>query len=776
MTSGLLNCKSFLPPLLESQLSPPGWILRRHLKYLQKWREYLCWYYCDGQYDSRSSLEVQRIIDEFIQTTLLFEIVRQYDEYEIPSFSEIFNGISHINYFDITSEIRKTLTSTLLKKIFEPDLRLRTLDLWFENHVKPITDISESAHTFYDGKIPLAILMDFHQLCLDIPVANPVMSHKSSHRRNEGIYYTPTPIVDYLTYHTLERAFEGKNIEQISKLKVLDPSCGYGSFLIASYRYILEKLGEHCKYHPESYFIEEAMSLLQSMIYGTDIDENATRWTRKLLLFTTWHASLIHAIGQRSNKGLSIPDLSNNIFCHDFLETGQNLFSSGSEPFDIVIGGPPFVRIQELFNQQPEKIKDYKQRFKVAAGQFDLYMLFIEKAIDFMGNNSLLGMSVSNSFMRSDSGRKLRELISDTCCVQEIMEFEDNKVYPNALVCIALITLRKTHVRTKTKYIFVNGRDGLRRQLNDIKHYENTVSVRKVNTNPDNHSAWIFDSTSDLALIRKIEKVGIPIKHLPIDVSSGITTGADNVFMLRNAEDFTEKTVIAMNRSTNNILEFERAVLRPILRGRHLEGYTEPDPQTMCIYPYDQDGTILPEPVLRDEYPRTYQYLQSCREVLFTRKNKRKLPWYSFRSDKILKYLQSPKLVTSTVSLGASFTLENQNLLCSSSVLIVRLRTKDIDPHLLLAIFNSNVFYKWACHNMPSLGNGWRSFRIGKIREFPIPIKNFNNQGIVREVIDMVHTLMSKYLGFEDEKKIRTEIDKRICFLYSSCELNMSSL
>jgi|GEM_PF-1198686 len=775
MTSTLLNCRSFVPPLLESQLSPPSWIVNQHLQYLQKWREYLCWCYCDGQYDLRSSLEIQGTIDEFIQTILLLEIIRQYDEYGIPSFAEIINGISCMSSLEISSEIQKTLSLKLLKKIFEPDLRLPTLQFWFKNHVKPLTDIPESARTFYDGKIPVTILTDFHQLCLDIPIANPIKSPKSSRRRNEGIYYTPTPIVDYLTYQIMERAFIGKNIKQISKTKVLDPSCGYGSFLIASYRYVLEKLGEHCKNHAEACFAEKAMSLLQSMIYGTDIDENAIRWTRRLLFFTVWQASLIHDTGQHSSTDISIPDLSNNVLCHDFLEIGQKTFSSGSEIFDIIIGGPPFVRIHELFNQHPERIEDYKQNFKVASGQFDLYMLFIEKAIDLMEHNSLLGMSVSNSFMRSVSGRKLRELISDTCCIEEIVEFEDNRVYPNASVRIALITLRKTQLRTQTKYIFVKGREGLRRRLKNMNRYEDTVSVRKVDIHPDNHGTWTLDRSSDLTLINKIEHAGTQIKDLPIDVHFGIATGAGNIFMLRNTEDFTKETVIAKSRFTNDFLEFERAVLRPVLRGRHLEGYAEPDPQTMCICPYDKNGTILPEPVLREEYPRAYQYLQSYREVLESRNTKRYLPWYSFRTDRILRYLQSPKLISSTVSSGASFTLEQQNFLCSSSVLIVRLQTKEIDPHLLLAIFNSSVFRKWACHNMPSLGDGWISFRIGKIREFPIPIKSCNNKGIIREVIDMVHTLMSKYSGFEDEDRVRTEIDKRICLLYSIPELNISS-
>jgi hypothetical protein len=78
MKSALLNCTSFVPPLLESQITAPYWMVQKHLQYLQKWREYLCWYYCEGQYDLSSSAEIQKVIDDFIQTVLLLEIAGQY--------------------------------------------------------------------------------------------------------------------------------------------------------------------------------------------------------------------------------------------------------------------------------------------------------------------------------------------------------------------------------------------------------------------------------------------------------------------------------------------------------------------------------------------------------------------------------------------------------------------------------------------------------------------------------------------------------------------------
>ena len=91
----------------------------------------------------------------------------------------------------------------------------------------------------------------------------------------------------------MEKAFKGKGVNRISKMRILNPSCGCGSFLIASYRYILEKLSEHCANNEDVSFTEKAVGVLGSTIYGTDIDKNAVDWTKRLLFFTAWQSSLI---------------------------------------------------------------------------------------------------------------------------------------------------------------------------------------------------------------------------------------------------------------------------------------------------------------------------------------------------------------------------------------------------------------------------------------------------------------------------------------------------
>ncbi len=67
-----------------------------------------------------------------------------------------------------------------------------------------------------------------------------MIEEKPEVKKAGGIYYTPNYIVDYLVEKTLGGLLEAKSSKQASKLKILDPACGSGSFLIAAYRYLLD--------------------------------------------------------------------------------------------------------------------------------------------------------------------------------------------------------------------------------------------------------------------------------------------------------------------------------------------------------------------------------------------------------------------------------------------------------------------------------------------------------------------------------------------------------
>lgn len=767
--------------MLGQQISPPYGIVARHLDYLQKWREYLLWVWYDDSNKGVDKTHVQKAVDDLILTILLIDFVKQSEITAIPSLEEILKMINKPTAHNLCEAVRNQIPCRLLKHIFcldhfsNPDIEPHKNINW-----SSLIHISEATDAFYGSQMPITIFGDFHQLCIDHPVAERKTRKKGSQRHKKGIHYTPAPLVDYLVLQTLKRAFHKLKPVQVQQLRIHDPSCGCGAFLIAVLRYIL--IWFKCQYSSKRQSLrlnpQKTLELLKSMIFGTDIDDRATQWTRKLLLLTAWDYCLNSAVRKSDIQNLNIPDLKENIVCKDFLKTHQDDCEKSplmDKSFDIIIGGPPFVRVQELYKSNPELVNDYKRRFITArTGQFDLYMLFIEKSIKLLADEGDLGMSVSSSFLRSESGRSLRKLIADTCRVSKIIEFENSNLYPNANIPITLLLLRKTSEKYTTKHIHVKGKNGLRRKLSNVNKQDNLyIEACKLPATACTSANWILESENKISLLSKIESDGIPLGKLPIRIRFGIATGADDVFLLRNVEDLNSQLVLAESRFLNDIFVFESSVLRPILRGRHIKGYSAVVPQTLCIFPYDDNRKVIAEDVFSTKFPRVYRYLTSCKKKLSSRKLKSGQPWYAFRSVEISQLMQSQKLVASVVNSGGGFALdEHGHILCSNSVVIMCPDGNTIDTYYLIGVLNSSVFKVWGQHRMPNLGSGWYSYRINIMRNFPVPTsQSGKKQDLCSKIADLTRELLNERSAKDDYSNIISSIDNKVIELYDVSDI-----
>jgi len=274
----------------------------------------------------------------------------------------------------------------------------------------------------------------------------------------------------------------------------------------------------------------------------------------------------------------------------------------------------------------------------------------------------------------------------------------------------------------------------------------------------------MLESESKTSLLSKIESDGIRLGKLPIRIRFGIATGADDVFLLRNVEDLNSQLVLAESRFLNDIFVFEYSVLRPILRGRHIKGYSAAVPQTLCIFPYDNTRKVIAEDIFSTKFPRVYRYLMSCREKLSSRKLKSGQPWYAFRSVEISQVMQSPKLVASVVNSGGGFALdEHGHILCNNSVVILCPDGSTIDTYFLLGVLNSSVFKVWSQHRMPNLGSGWYSYRVNIMRNFPVPTSQpGKNRDLCSKIADLTRQLLSEGSDKDDRPKIISSIDSKV--------------
>lgn len=248
-----------MPRLLE-----PGWVpapsrARRFWEYLHRWRVSL-FHQCirEARGDTQPA-DLARLVDHLLGTRLLLCYVEQWTKFGPPDLQGLYIAASQSASSGFWAQIQASFSCPILRSVFDPTwVPVDSVDLpvpaaifasgWEKRIANALWLLSR------DRPLPLSFFGDFHQLC----VANP-LGTDSSRRYERGIHYTPAPIVDYLVNAILGRAFAGRSIDGIKRLRILDPSCGCGAFLIAACRYGLWWLNSHavcisadCKFGPNS--------------------------------------------------------------------------------------------------------------------------------------------------------------------------------------------------------------------------------------------------------------------------------------------------------------------------------------------------------------------------------------------------------------------------------------------------------------------------------------------------------------------------------------------
>jgi hypothetical protein len=313
-------------------------------------------------------------------------------------------------------------------------------------------------------------------------------------RKAGGVYYTPTYIVDYIVGQTVGKLVDGKTPEQVGKLRVLDPACGSGSFLIGAYQHLLDwHLNYYLEHGPEQYertsrrkagpleklgdewrlTIDERKRILRNNIYGVDIDTQAVEVTKLSLLLKVLEGETESTLGVQTRLvGIErvLPDLGDNIKAGnsligpDFYDTVQmglfpeeemqriNVFDwrgafpqiMGAGGFDAVIGNPPYVfgRDWKALNISSD-VKSYLgQNYKSSPYQLDMFSIFMEKAHGLTRLGGRIGQIVPNVWLTNMYSSSTRSFILNQSS-DLILAAPPSNVFPGLTVDTAVYTLQK---------------------------------------------------------------------------------------------------------------------------------------------------------------------------------------------------------------------------------------------------------------------------------------------------------------------------------------------
>lgn len=311
------------------------------------------------------------------------------------------------------------------------------------------------------------------------------IEEKPEVKKAGGVYYTPSYIVDYIVENTVGKLVEGKTPKQAEKIKILDPACGSGSFLLGAYQFLLDW---HLKYYlenepekwqkkkappitetdgPSSYKLTaaERKKILLNNIYGVDIDSQAVEVTKLSLLLKVLEGEKQLVLFHRER---ALPDLGENIKCgnsligtdfyrgqqgglfdeeeqykinaFDWEDEFREIFKGSNPGFDAVIGNPPYIPT-ELMSQYEKNY--YKNKFIEITRKYDTSILFILSMIRKLNNNGLLGFITSVTWQTGQNYSKVREFIFTKAGLTKLINLPYD-VFKNAYVDTGVFVIKKT--------------------------------------------------------------------------------------------------------------------------------------------------------------------------------------------------------------------------------------------------------------------------------------------------------------------------------------------
>lgn len=428
--------------------------------------------------------------------------------------------------------------------------------------------------------------------------------------------------------------------------------------------------------------------------------------------------------------------------------------------FDIVIGNPPYLRIQGIRNDNP-KFADYLvHNYKTATGKFDLYVAFIEKGYKICKKQGVLNFIMPTKWTNSDYGEGVRSFCLEEKPYMRIINFSSYQVF-NASTYTGLQWFIKNECPI-LDYIQLSHNidtpDKLEFFLRDINNNSYTVyPFIKFSSKP-----WKL--TSDSLSSDIISKISIhPHLNTILNcISQGIVTVGDDIFVMKGKitcdyfEGFSEKI--------NKRICIESKLMMPLLKGDDVKRYASLENTYFVLYPHHVlNGKTVPytEYEMQTLFPKAYSYLLSFKDELIAKKIKYKTNptyWYSLHRSRDIAMFKSIKILTPEISLGCNMSLDENKFYHNTQ--IYTLQPNEYYKqyiNTILGILNSKLFWFYISNTGNILRGGFFRFKTKYLEDFPVPNLNTSNKSIVKSIDTLVFRIISSK---KNNPNIDTSIDE----------------
>jgi hypothetical protein len=556
---------------------------------------------------------------------------------------------------------------------------------------------------------------------------------KVSRRKREGAFYTP----DYITRYIVEQAMGGvlrDRFEQLRRdhaekargtardaladpraydldalkapqrqallafwqdwqlalgsIRILDPACGSGAFLIEAFDQL------HAEYEQTNDRVQELRGyaelfdldrkILQENLYGVDLNDEAVHIAKLSLWIKTAEkgkelTSLDHTL-RVGNSIVADPAIEPRAF--DWRAEFPEVFEGEDGGFDVVIGNPPYIRQEWL-----SPIKPYLQsRYAAYHGMADLYVYFYELGLNLLRPGGRLSYVVTNKWMKAGYGEPLRNVFAEKAWVESVVDFGHAKqIFEDADVFPSIIVVRRPDGERapETTKVCAIPRDQLRIDDLSVQIAKEGVGVPRSRLSP---AAWSLEPESVNGLLEKIRSRGIPLsEYAGVKPLMGIKTGFNDAFLI---DDKARQSILRNDPAVEPLI-------RPFLRGQDIRRWSPEWAGLWMIaikssgdHPWPWAGAgDRAEEVFRETYPGLHAHLKPFEEPLRKRQDKGRF-WWELRSCAYWAEFDKPKLMYQEIQFHPWYALDPTGSLGNNKTFL--LASGDL---YLLAVLNSPLIW-----------------------------------------------------------------------------------
>jgi type I restriction-modification system DNA methylase subunit len=571
-------------------------------------------------------------------------------------------------------------------------------------------------------------------------------SGTSGRRKRDGVVYTPDYIARFIVEQTLgthareiftrlltEHASKGASADDdpikwkstaaertawaayrdaLAKLRIVDPACGSGVFLVMAFDWLKAELARVNEKLVEltgvGALLDPDSEILTHNLFGVDVNEESVEIAKlSLWIKTARHGKVLDSLDNNFRVGDSlIEDSSFAYRSHGFVwkEAFKDIFAEGG--FDIVLGNPPYVK-GGLFS----RLKPYlKTRFEVYQGSADLFAYFFERGLRLLKVGGRLGYISSSTFFKTSSGEPLRDFLRLKATLETVVDFGDNQIFEGVTTYPAILTMVNLPPHQNGTFNFWKYDATIEENFEKAFDDGCELSPQNALTN----DSWALEGKLLRALRTKIVDAGIPLKKVYGSPFRGVLTGRNDVFVI---DENTKNDLLAKNSNSADLL-------KPWLDGGAIQKWHIQPNQKWLIF--TRRGTDL------DAYPAIKAYLEQKRAILEPKPTgwvpanpkdewggRKEGSYLWFEMQDVIGYhgeFAKPKILFRDISASPTFLMERAGLFNDTTSYFIP--TSDV---FLLSILNSNAFWFWIKGKTPMARGGFYRFKAQYIERTPIP-------------------------------------------------------